>query len=93
MNKSIATELKKISRRATVFIATHNNVLGVSIKPDGIVYTSIENGRHRIYSGDASSKKLKTADGAYVDKADVLLELMEAGEEAYKGRKPYYGLA
>lgn len=93
LNKSIATELKKISRRATVFIATHNNVLGVSIKPDGIVYTSIENGRHRIYSGDASSKKLKTADGAYVDKADVLLELMEAGEEAYKGRKPYYGLA
>lgn len=92
LNEQIVTELKKISQKATVFIATHNNILGVSIKPDGIIYTSVEDGEHRIYSGDATSKKLKTADGREIDKGGVLIQLMEAGSEAYQGRRPYYGL-
>lgn len=93
LNELIASELKRISEKATVFIATHNNVLGVSIRPDGIVYTSFEEGEHRVYSGDIADDKLVTVAGKTVKRSDVLLRLMEAGNEAYENRKPYYGIA
>lgn len=93
LNELIASELKRISEKATVFIATHNNVLGVSIRPDGIVYTSFEEGEHRVYSGDIADDKLVTVAGGTVKRSDVLLRLMEAGNEAYENRKPYYGIA
>lgn len=93
LNELIASELKRISEKATVFIATHNNVLGVSIRPDGIVYTSFEEGEHRVYSGDITDEKLATVAGETVKRSDVLLRLMEAGNEAYENRKPYYGIA
>lgn len=93
LNELIASELKRISEKATVFIATHNNVLGVSIRPDGIVYTAFEEGEHRVYSGDIADDKLVTVSGETVKRSDVLLRLMEAGNEAYENRKPYYGIA
>ena len=93
LNELIAHELKRISAKATVFIATHNNVLGVSIKPDGIVYTSFEDGLHRIYTCDSSDDILTSPDGSSVKRSEVLLRLMEAGNEAYEGRRPYYGFA
>lgn len=93
LNEQIATELKHISERATVFIATHNNVLGVSIKPDGIIFTDVEDGEHHVYSCDASDERLTSPDGSSIERSDILLRLMEAGEEAYTGRRPYYGLA
>ena len=90
----IIEKLKGIAKRSTVFISTHNNVLGVSIKPDGIVYTCIDDeGNHRVFTGDASSDVLTAADGSKQKRSATLLELMEAGEAAYKDRRPYYGLA
>lgn len=93
LNELIASELKRISEKATVFIATHNNVLGVSIRPDGIVYTSFEKGEHRVYTGDIADDKLVTVARETVKRSDVLLRLMEAGNEAYENRRPYYGIA
>lgn len=93
LNSLIATELKKIAMRATVFISTHNNVLGVSIKPDGLIYTSYENGAHRIYSCDSSDDLMRSPDGETTRRSEVLLQLMEAGDSAYRERRPYYGIA
>lgn len=93
LNELIASELKKLSAKSTVFIATHNNVLGVSIKPDGIVFTSYEDGVHRVYACDSTDTLMRSPDGRTVQRSAVLLQLMEAGDKAYKGRRPYYGLA
>lgn len=93
LNELIASSLKKISSKATVFVATHNNVLGVSIKPDGIVFTDVDNGIHRIYTCDSSDDTMTSPDGQTVKRSEVLLRLMEAGNDAYEGRRPYYGLA
>lgn len=93
LNELIALELKKISERATVFIATHNNVLGVSIKPDGLVYTDVSNGEHRIFTCDSGDQDMVASDGTSIKRSNVLMRLMEAGNEAYEGRRPYYGLA
>lgn len=90
----IIDELKRIAQKSAVFISTHNNVLGVSIKPDGIVYTCIDDdGNHHVFTGDGLSEALVAADGKQKRRSDILLELMEAGETAYKDRRPYYGLA
>lgn len=93
LNELIAVELKKISERATVFIATHNNVLGVSIKPDGLVYTDAANGEHRIFTCDSGDQDMVASDGTRIKRSKVLMRLMEAGNDAYEGRRPYYGLA
>lgn len=90
LNTLIATELKRIAKKATVFISTHNNVLGVSIKPDGIIYTDVNEGVHRIFSGNATSKCLTSTTGEQVSRGAVLLDLMEAGENAYGERRPFY---
>lgn len=93
LNKEIAGKLKQISKKATVFIATHNNVLGVSIKPDGIIFTDVEEDKHRVFTCDSGDEFMTSAEGKTIKRSDVLLKLMEAGPEAYAGRKPYYGLA
>lgn len=93
LNELIASELKRLSAKSTVFIATHNNVLGVSIKPDGIVFTKYEDGVHRVYACDSTDALMRSPDGRTVKRSEVLLQLMEAGNEAYKERRPYYGLA
>lgn len=90
----IIEELKRIAQKSTVFISTHNNVLGVSIRPDGIVYTCIDDdGNHCVFTGDASSDVLVAANGKQRKRSETLLTLMEAGETAYEDRRPYYGLA
>lgn len=93
LNEQIALELKRISTKATVFIATHNNVLGVSIKPDGVVFTDVAGGVHTIYTCDSGDDALRSANGREIKRSEVLMRLMEAGSEAYKNRRPYYGLA
>lgn len=89
----IIEELKRIAQSSTIFISTHNNVLGVSIKPDGIVYTCVDDGNHCVFTGDASSDVLVASNGMQRKRSETLLELMEAGETAYKDRRPYYGIA
>ena len=93
LNDQIASELKRISAKATVFIATHNNVLGVSIKPDGIVFTDVIDGTHKIFTCDSSDDAMSSADGQKINRSEILLRLMEAGSKAYEDRRPYYGLA
>lgn len=94
LDEKVTKRLKEISAKATVFISTHNNVLGVSIDPDGIVYIDYDNEQgHRVFSGSSTSDSLTSARGETVSRAEILLSLMEAGESAYQERKPYYGLA
>jgi len=91
--EEIRSHVKRISNDTTVFLSTHNNILGVSVKPDRIILATVsKDGIHDMYSGDASSAKLTSAAGKTIDRADTLLDLMEAGQEAYTERQPYYGL-
>ena len=91
--EEIRSHVKRISNDTTVFLSTHNNVLGVSVKPDRIILATVSNdGSHDIYSGDAGAEKLTSATGETIDRAGTLLNLMEAGQEAYIERRPYYGV-
>ena len=86
--------IKDLAVKSTIFLVTHNNNLGVLIKPDRIFYTekqvSANPIQYRIYSGNYDDKELKTADGNKVLNYTALIKSMEAGEDAYNERRKIY---
>ena len=94
LNGEVTRMVKNLATRATVFIVTHNNTLGVSAHPDWILYARKERGEpYRLYSGSLTASSLTSADGAELSTEEVLLASMEAGRDAYIDRRPYYGIA
>ncbi len=88
--------LNQISKNTPVVITTHNNTVGVSLNPDFVVYTECEisDGEplYDQYSGLFSDKYLENKTGDKIESRSVLIEIMEAGEEAYNNRKNQYEL-
>lgn len=80
-----------------VILATHNNTIGLSIKPDYILYTkreaTNEDIKFKIYSGNIASKTLTCFDNDdTIETYKILMDSLEAGEEAYKEREEIYEL-
>lgn len=82
--------IKNISQKTTVFITTHNNSLGVLIRPDKLIYTSCEDEGFKVYTGEFGSKNLTTVNGDSLISYDTIMNVMEAGEQAYKERNQIY---
>ena len=86
--------LKDISLFMPVVIVTHNNTVGASIGADYILYAKkeMDNGapQYRLYSGRPSDKTLNAIGGGAIDTHAVLMNSLEAGIEAYEGRKTRY---
>ena len=90
IKNDIIKMIKEISNKTIVFLVTHNNTLGPLLKPNWIIYNKYEDGDFKVYSGPFESKKLKTPDGKEIPNIDVLLDTMEAGEQAYEDRRGIY---
>lgn len=86
--------IKEISRKMPVVVVTHNNTVGVSIRPDFILYTKKDVSnleiKWRIYSGSPTSKRLVSIDGLEISTRDVLLGNLEAGVRTYEERSAAY---
>ena len=94
LNSEVTRLLNDIAERSTVFLVTHNNTLGVSLKPDCVIYTEKDSeNKYHIYSGSLTAHNLTDIYGNQCDRADILLSTMEAGKEAYLDRRSYYGIA
>ena len=90
--------LKKISERIPVIIATHNNTIGASVHPDYILFTRKDvigpgQVKYLIFSGYPSSEELVTDDNVSIKRKDVLLNCLEAGEQAYTERRTTYEMS
>ncbi|MBS5966678.1 MAG: hypothetical protein KIA06_04310 [Finegoldia magna] len=98
LNEEVNTLIKDISRKIPVILATHNNAMGLSIKPDYILYTKRESSNgdieFKIYSGNIASKKLTCFENEddTVETYEILMDSLEAGEDAYKEREKTYEL-
>ncbi len=98
LNEEVNTLIKDISKKIPVILATHNNAMGLSIKPDYILYTNrvVSNGdlNFKIYSGNIASKTLACAENEddTVETYEILMDSLEAGEDAYKEREGTYEL-
>lgn len=82
--------LKDLSQKTTIFITTHNNTLGVLMNPNKIIYTENDDGNYRVYTGEIGSKKLLTVDGKELESYNTILNVMEAGSDAYEERRGIY---
>jgi hypothetical protein len=86
--------IKEMSRKMPVVVVTHNNTVGVSIRPDYILYThkKVDGStiKWRIFSGPPTSKKLVSTDGLELQTRDILLGNLEAGVKAYEERSATY---
>lgn len=94
LKSNVIQIIKDLSLKSTVFIVTHNNNLGVLIKPNRLLYTEKQitaNGvEYKIYSGKYDDKELVATNGEKILNFEVLLNTMEAGEPAYNERKEIY---
>ncbi len=83
--------IKKISNKTNVFLSTHNNTLGMLLKPNKIIYTeACDNNIYKVFTGDFGAKYLKSKDGEIRNTYDHVMDVMEAGETAYKERSTVY---
>lgn len=77
-----------------VIVVTHNSTVGATIKPDYIIYAkkSFEEGvlRYRLFSGHPTNKQLLSVDGLTINNHEVLINSLEAGKDAYEGRRLDY---
>lgn len=98
LKSDVNTMLKDISRVVPVVVATHNNTIGASVKPDYILYTKKTvdhkgNVHYQIYSGFPTGRDLTGLEGDLVHKHDILLDCLEAGEIAYNERRGTYEMS
>lgn len=95
LKENVNTEIKDISKEIPVVVVTHNNTVGMLLKPDYVLYTQrkIVDGKddYWVFSGSPGDKEFKTADGSEsIESYDTLLDALEAGKEAYDTRKELY---
>lgn len=95
LKDGVNTLLRDLSKQIPVVIATHNNTIGASLHPDYLIYTEKEvqtNGmvKYHLYHGYPSSTILTDLEGNEINRKDVMLDCLEAGEPAYIDRRHSY---
>jgi ABC-type phosphate transport system ATPase subunit len=94
LKNEVNEQIRDISKSIPVIIVTHNNTVGASIKPDYILYTKKEvvdkKPIFKIYSGNPSDHVLKSMDGEGISNYQIILNCLEAGDQAYNERGKTY---
>ena len=95
LNENIISAINTIAEKTTVFLSTHNNSLGVLLKPNKLIYTEkikTESGdlMYSIYYGHYLDKKLHSYDGKEIKTYDVYSSTMEGGDIPLEERTKIY---
>src|SRR5690606_15755179 len=95
LKTSVNKDIKSISAETPVVVVTHNNTVGMLMKPELILYTKREiidgKDEYKVFSGILGEKELKTADGSEtINTFKTLIDTMEAGDDAYRERANLY---
>ncbi len=95
LNKNVNAILKDISQTMPVFVVTHNNSIGASIKPDYLMYTDFEfdaegNLQYNVFTGKPTSQYLRSPDGRQMDNYVIQMKSLEGGHSEYKQREIMY---
>ena len=94
IKENVIASIKELALKSTVFVVTHNNTIGVLLEPDFIIHTEKEmtadGPEYFVYTGQLTSKKLKSVCGKEKENYLSLMETMEAGEDAYSQRRAIY---
>lgn len=93
LRDSVNHIIKELAQIMPVVLVTHNNTVGVSIKPDYLVFTKRiidDDIRYERYFGLPSSKELVSYSGERIKNIQAILDCLEAGEDTYNERKHDY---
>lgn len=95
LNKNVNAILKDISQTMPVFVVTHNNSIGASIKPDYLIYTNMsfdpeDNLIYSIFTGKPTSKFLNSTNGTKIENYSIQMDSLEGGNSEYQQRKIMY---
>lgn len=90
INESVSGIIKNLSSKITVFITTHNNTLGMLMKPDRIIYCYHEGDSFDIFAGEFGAKVLRNGENSELIAYDQIISVMEAGQDAYERRRTIY---
>lgn len=86
--------LKDISKLMPVVVVTHNSTVGASVGADYLLYAKkeLEQGKsvYRLYAGYPTDKILFSVDGKSICSHGIVMDSLEAGIEAYIGRRQGY---
>lgn len=86
--------LRRIAQEMPVVVVTHNSTVGASVGANYILFTAKEHENdeviYRIYSGYPTDRTLTSVDGKSMESHRVLMDSLEAGFEAYEGRRSVY---
>ena len=77
-----------------VVVVTHNSTVGASVEADYLLFArkELEEGKpaYRLYSGYPADKKLFSIDGKTISSHEIVMDSLEAGVDAYDGRRQRY---
>lgn len=83
--------LKDIAKIIPVIVVTHNSTVGASIQPDWLIYTQKEatpdEVKYKVFFGHPSDQQLKSTCGSLINNYQVLMNCLEAGDNAYHERR------
>jgi ABC-type dipeptide/oligopeptide/nickel transport system ATPase component len=86
--------IKKLSESMPVVIVTHNSTVGASVGADFLLYAkkiTVDGiAVYKLYSGYPTDKNLISPDGHSIRNHEVVLNSLEAGLDAYEGRRVGY---
>lgn len=93
LDEHIAAQIKRLGINSTVFVTTHNQVLGFGLKPNKVFVTSYdeEESAYKIHCGDMADTFLDDADSeSQIPTIDTIIGILEAGRDSYEKRRGYY---
>ena len=98
LKNGVNSLLKEISNTIPVVIATHNNTIGASVHPDYLIYTKKEiladgTPKFHLYSGTPTETQLCDLEGNIINRKNIVLDCLEAGEEAYRDKSNTYEIS
>lgn len=86
--------LREIAKVMPVVVVTHNSTVGASIRADYALYArkqeEADDVNYKLYSGHPTDKTLRSTDGDSIANHEILMDSLEAGHDAYEGRRKHY---
>lgn len=94
LDEHIAQQIRKLASGSgsTVFVTTHNQVLGFGLKPNKVFITSYneDTKAYELHCGDLGDEQLGNAVFGPIPTIDSIIEILEASRDSYESRHEYY---
>jgi hypothetical protein len=94
LKSDVNAVIREISRTMPVIVVTHNSTVAVTVGPDYVLFARKERGEgrvtYKIYCGFPTDKRLVSVDGTSTSSHSVMMNSLEAGQDAYRHRRESY---